>query len=293
MEDIYESSLRAAIARLLVFTVLAAALVTADRRFGVVAQVRGYAAAATEAVFDAAAVPAGFGQWLYGAHLDREELLRRNAQLRRANVLLRAQMPRHEFLENENRRLRRLLLDADGGPSMALFAELAPVNLSRSAEQKIILSRGRADNVFPGQLALDAFGVVGQVTAAGLRKSTVTLLTDSSHSVPVQVARNGLQAVVYGGGVRGALNVPHLSQQADIKEGDLLVTSGLGRRFPAGHPVARVVSVLSDDRETTLTVAAAPVAQLDYLKEVVLLHRAVPESPATTVKPPPAAGDSP
>lgn len=292
MEDIYESSLRAAIVRLLVFTVLAAALVTADRRFGVVAQVRGYAAAATEAVFDAAAVPAGFGQWLYGAYLDREELLHRNAQLRRANVLLRAQMPRHEFLENENRRLRRLLLDAAGGPSMALFAELAPVNLSRSAEQKIILSRGRADNVFPGQLALDAFGVVGQVTAAGLRKSTVTLLTDSSHSVPVQVARNGLQAVLYGGGVRGALNVPHLSQQADIKEGDLLVTSGLGRRFPAGHPVARVASVLSDDRETTLTVAAVPVAQLDYLKEVVLLHRAVAESPAATVKPPPA-GDSP
>ena len=293
MEDIYESSLRAAIVRLLVFTALAAALVTADQRFGVVAQVRGYAAAAAEAVFDAAALPAGFGQWLYGAYLDREELLRRNAQLRRANVLLRAQLPRHEFLEQENRRLRRLLLDADGGPAVALFAELAPVNLSRSAEQKIILSRGRADTVVPGQLALDAFGVVGQVTAAGLRKSTVTLLTDSSHSVPVQVARNGLQAVVYGGGVRGALSVPHLSQQADIKEGDLLVTSGLGRRFPAGHPVARVVSVLCDDRETTLTVAAAPVAQLDYLKEVVLLYRAAPDSPAATVKPPPAAGDSP
>jgi len=225
----------------LVCTARAAALVTAGQRLGVVAQVRGYAAAAAEAVFDAAALPAGFGQWLYGAYLDREELLRRNAQLRRTNVLLRAQLPRHEFLEQENRRLRRLLLDADGGPAVALFAELAPVNLSRSAEQKIILSRGRADNVFPGQLALDAFGVVGQVTAAGLRKSTVTLLTDSSHSVPVQVARNGLQAVVDGGGVRGALSVPHLSQQADIKEGDLLVTSGLGRRFPAGHPVARVV----------------------------------------------------
>ena len=117
---------------------------------------------------------------------------------------------------------------------------------------------------------LGAEGLVGQIIETGALSARVLLIDDLAHSTPVVVLRNGLRALAHGQGP-GALSLPYLSSQDDIRLGDLLVTSGLGGRFPPGYPVARVLSVEGFTSDAFLTVRAEPLAPLRRLQDVVVL----------------------
>ena len=118
------------------------------------------------------------------------------------------------------------------------------------------------------------------MTRVGAFRSAVSLITDSSQAVPVQVLRNGLRCIVYGTGRSGQLTVPYLDRNADIRQGDMLVSSGMGGHFPRGYPVARVTDVTVDVNEPFLGVSAAPVAALDYGREVLLVWPGEEDAPA-------------
>ena len=96
------------------------------------------------------------------------------------------------------------------------------------------------------------------------------LITDASHAIPVQVLRNGLRTVAAGTGQLNRLIAPYLPNDADIQVGDQLVTSGLGGKFPAGYPVARVSEVKREPGKPFSTVVAQPLAALDRSREVML-----------------------
>lgn len=196
-------------------------------------------------------------------------------------------------LENENQRLRELLQSANRSWERVQIAELLAVDLDPFRRQ-MLLNKGSNDGIFEGQPLLDAHGVMGQVIRVNAYNSTAMLLTDPSHAIPVQVNRNGLRAIALGTGNSDELDIPHIPNNADIQVGDLLVSSGLGQRFPADYPVAEVVAVVRDPREPYAHITARPSALLEQAREVLLvwLHDenqpqqpAAAEQPAGEVKP--------
>jgi len=136
---------------------------------------------------------------------------------------------------------------------------------------RIIINKGERDGVVLGQPVLDARGLMGQVVELMPYTSRVLLLTDSTHSIPVQVNRNGLRAIASGTGNPERLELRHVADTADIKEGDLLVSSGLGQRFPAGYPVATVKEVIHDSGQPFAIVRAVPTAALNRSRYLLLV----------------------
>ncbi|EPN60191.1 rod shape-determining protein MreD, partial [Pseudomonas syringae pv. actinidiae ICMP 19096] len=136
---------------------------------------------------------------------------------------------------------------------------------------RIIINKGERDGVVLGQPVLDARGLMGQVVELMPYTSRVLLLTDTTHSIPVQVNRNGLRAIASGTGNPERLELRHVADTADIKEGDLLVSSGLGQRFPAGYPVATVKEVIHDSGQPFAIVRAVPTAALNRSRYLLLV----------------------
>jgi len=148
---------------------------------------------------------------------------------------------------------------------------------------RILINKGERDGVFLGQPVLDARGLMGQVVELMPYTSRVLLLTDTTHSIPVQVNRNGLRAIASGTGNPERLELRHVADTADIKEGDLLVSSGMGQRFPAGYPVATVNEVIHDSGQPFAIVRAIPTAALNRSRYMLLVFsdRRTPEERAT------------
>jgi rod shape-determining protein MreC len=215
-------------------------------------------------------IPALIASRMSEKFASREALQAENERLRQLHFLTSAQLQKLTVLEAENRRLRRLLDSAARLPERAIIAELLSV-ASDPYRHQIVIGKGSRRGVFVGQPILDANGIVGQVLHAGPLSATGLLITDRNHALPVQVDRNGLRGIVVGTGRYRSLELPYLPINADIQEGDLLITSGLGGRFPSGYPVARVVKVERDPARPFARIEAAPTAELDRIREVLLL----------------------
>jgi rod shape-determining protein MreC len=217
-------------------------------------------------------LPVTTGQWLTETLASRQNLLEENASLRAQHLLLKAQMERFSALEAENVRLRELL-----GSSFRfrvgerlLIAELSAA-ATNPFSQQVVINKGSRYGAFVGQPVLDAEGVMGQVLHVTPLSATVMLITDPNHALPVQVNRSGLRAIAVGTGRANQLELAYLPNNADIRVGDRLVTSGLGGRFPYGYPVGTVVQVEHDPRQPFARVIAEPSARLDRNREVLLV----------------------
>lgn len=224
-----------------------------------------------------ATVPTRAGAWLVEFFRGDSAMREDYKQLRADRPLLLAKLQKYEALEAENNHFRRLLNAAERVSERALVAELLEVG-TEPFTRKIVITKGEHHGVYPGQPVIDAFGIMGQVTEVDPYTSRVTLITDPSHAIPVQVNRSGLRAMVFGTG-QDTVAVRYLTALADIQAGDLLVSSGIGGGFPAGYPVARVSRINNDPNEAFLAVDAEPVAQLGHNKEVLLIW------PGSGVKP--------
>ena len=183
---------------------------------------------------------------------------------------MRARLQQFEALEAENMRLRDLVGSSFKIGDRVLIAELLAVDLD-PYKQQVVINQGSLAGVFVGQPVLDANAVMGQVIQVTPMTSTVLLITDASHALPVQVNRNGLRTIAFGTGRIHELELPHLPHNADIREDDLLVTSGLAGHFPPGYPVARVTQVNREPGEPFATVIATPSAHLERTREVLLV----------------------
>jgi rod shape-determining protein MreC len=173
-------------------------------------------------------------------------------------------------LIEQNVRLRELLNSSALVDDQVLVGELIGVD-PNPFTQRLLIDKGEKDGVFIGQPVLDARGLMGQVVEVMPYSSRVLLLTDATHSIPVQVNRNGLRAIASGTGNPERLELRHVADTADIKEGDLLVSSGLGQRFPAGYPVATVREVNHDSGQPFAVIRAEPTAALNRSRYVLLV----------------------
>src|SRR5882672_11271577 len=171
---------------------------------------------------------------------ERSQLISENEQLKRERLEAEFRLQRLAALETENERLRQLLDSTERVGLRALVAEILSVDLN-PYRQRFDLNRGLTDGVYVGQALLDAQGIVGQIVRVDAFTAEAVLITDADTAVPVSVNRNGLRTIAVGDS--GRLRLPYLVNSADIKVGDLLVSSGLGGVFPAGYPVGHVVEV--------------------------------------------------
>ena len=158
-----------------------------------------------------------------------------------------------------------------------MVAEVLSVDSDPYSDQ-IVINRGAGDGVYEGQPVLDALGIVGQILHVGQASSRVILITDISHAVPVRVQRNGLRLLASGSGQIDRLNHNFVPQSADIKIGDLLVTSGLGGKYPEGYPVAKVSFVNNNESREFVQIFSTPVAQIDRLRYLLLLSEKEPQN---------------
>lgn len=201
----------------------------------------------------------------------RDELASELARLRRRQLLYEARLQRLDALEVENIRLRELLDSSHNLDQNVLIAELIEIDLD-PYRHLIQINKGSNKGVYRGQPVLDANGVVGQIDEVGPFSARVRLITDPSHALPVQVNRNGIRAIASGTGQRQQLAITSLPNNTSVREGDLLVTSGLGGRFPQGYPVARIATVATQPGRAFARVTAEPTGSLDRIQEVLLVR---------------------
>ena len=208
--------------------------------------------------------------WLGESTTSRNDLELELGRLRAERLLTNARLQRLTALEAENARLRALLDARTRVRDVVRVAEIMAVD-ANPYEHNLIIDIGSRDGVYDGQAIVDADGVVGQVIKTGVMTSQAVLISDADHALPVEVNRNGLRTIAVGTGEIDQLDLPFLPNNADVRAGDLLVTSGLGGAFPAGYPVAVVNTVTRIPQEPFADVTATPSAALDQVREVMLV----------------------
>lgn len=214
--------------------------------------------------------PIQFGARVAGNLTTRLILIEENVRLTEENLLLSSKAQRFAALEQENQRLRELLDSSSTLQQNVIVADVLAIETTPWTRQ-IVVNKGTTQGVFVGQPLLDAYGVIGQISHVGPLSSTALLITDPRHALPVLINRSGLRAIAVGGDLPDELSLSFVSTNADIRTGDLVVTSGLGRRFPVGYPVGRVERVSLNPGDAFATIIVKPSAQVGHSREVLLL----------------------
>ncbi len=266
----------------MLYGLLAVVLMAMDQRGNYVPRIRSAAGTLVEPVYHVIEWPIRATRNLFMQFQSRRSLRHENEDLREALLEQKAALQRLETLTEENRRLRSLFEGAEGQEFEYRFAELLRVDLDPFSH-KVLIDRGSSDGVAEGQAVIDGTGVMGQVEDVNLHFSTVRLISDPNHALPVQINRTGLRSVAFGTGETGSLLLNSVPREADVREGDLIVTSGLGDRFPRGYPVARVTGINREQGLTFALINATPLAALDRGREVLLISSPEVESPVAEV----------
>jgi len=255
--------------RLILLVVLSITLMTLDYRTDTVRSIRSGLSVIVYPVQYLVDLPSNFFGWTTDTLVSRSNLQDENESLRTQNQILKAQLQKFTFIEAENVHLRDLLQSSKRVGERMLIAELLSVNLDPFRRQVVINKGSSNDDLYVSQPLLDADGIMGKIVHIYLLTSTAILITDPDHSLPVQVARNGLRTIAVGSSNK--LELLYLPNNADIQVGDELITSGLGCVFPAGYPVARVTAVNTNPSLPFAQVLAEPTAKLNRSREVLLV----------------------
>ena len=256
--------------RLILLLFASIILMVLDNRqnhLGAVRQAIGAAVYPLQVIVDA---PFRLWEWVRDGTADRNQLQLELSRLQAERLLTNARLQRMTALEAENARLRDLLEARAQVRDEVRVAEIMAVD-ANPYRHNIVIDIGENEGAYDGQAIVDVTGVIGQIIETGLMTSQAMLISDPSHSLPVEVNRNGFRTIANGTGEFGRLVLPFVTNNADIRPGDLLVTSGLGGAFPAGYPVAVVETVNRIPQEPFADVTATPAAALDQVREVMLI----------------------
>jgi rod shape-determining protein MreC len=273
----------APLVRLGFFVSLALLLMVLDARFRYVESVRQVVALLAYPLQRVALTPVELFDAAAGFFTTQVSLTRENEQLRSKRLFAANELLTLEGLRAENAQLRRLLEARERLPRESTLAEI----LYRGRDpfsRKVVIDKGRQQGIQAGQAVIDDIGVVGQVTRVYPLLSEVTLITDKEQRTPVQVLRNGLRAVIYGGGDKGTLDLSYTAANADVLADDVLVTSGIDGTFPPGLPVAKVSRVERDAAYSFATITCVPIAGTDQNRQVLVLSQeaGLPAYPSET-----------
>jgi rod shape-determining protein MreC len=263
--------------RLVLVLFCSALLIFFDHKMASFESVRGYLQSLVSPLQYLANTPKQLMTWASTNLTTRQQLMIENQQYRLNELDFHEEAMQLDILKQENDRLRSLLASPLRSEIKKMVAEVLSVDSDPYSDQ-IVINRGAGDGVYEGQPVLDALGIVGQILHVGQASSRVILITDISHAVPVRVQRNGLRLLASGSGQIDRLIHNFVPQSADIKIGDLLVTSGLGGKYPEGYPVAKVSFVNNNESREFVQIFSTPIAQIDRLRYLLLLSEKEPQN---------------
>jgi len=264
------------------FSVLSAVLLLSDARFNYLHLFRQAIATLVYPVQRLGTLPSDLAGRIGDFFVTQARLQRENDQLKHQELVNSAALQVLKSLESENRHLRELLalrerIPRDFIPARVLYGHRDPFT------RRLVVDRGMQNGVRAGWAVVDENGVVGQVTRVFPWLSEVTLITDKEQAVPIQAARSGLRGVTFGIGYDGTLELRFMPVNADIQNGDLLVTSGIDGTYPAGVPVAVVTNVERNAAYAFARITCTPAAGVNSANHVLIVAASeqLPENPAT------------
>ena len=271
--------------RLYIALILSALLIFVDHKTDQFDMVRGYLQSIVSPLQYIANTPKQVMTWVDENITSRKALINENQQLLQQQLRFKERLLELDIVKQENNRLRALLASPVRSDIKKMVAEIISVDGDPYTHQ-VVINRGTNSGVYEGQPVLDDKGIVGQVLHVGTTSSRVLLITDLTHVVPVRIKRNGIRLLATGSGRIDRLVHNFVPHSTDIKVGDLLVTSGLGGKFPEGYPVSVVIKVTQDESRPFAQVVSKPVAQIDRLRYLLLLW---PTTKHTMFAPSPSA----
>jgi rod shape-determining protein MreC len=267
-------------ARLVFFAVLSLLLMFVDARYKYLESTRSVLSVLVSPVQRLATLPNELWRQAGDFFVTQSSLLNENKDLHMKLERDSAQLVQWQSLLQENQHLRNLMALQQRSQLTGQFAEI--VYAERDIfRRKVLINKGDADKIQPGQVVMDDKGIVGQITRVYPWLSEVTLITEKDHAVPVQVQRSGLRSVVFGAGDTSQLSLRYMPVSADIQNGDLLVTSGLDGIYPQGIPVAKVEKIERDAAYPFAQIACVPVGGVDKHRHLLVLSAIakLPERP--------------
>ncbi|MDU7467090.1 MAG: rod shape-determining protein MreC [Serratia marcescens] len=256
--------------RLFLAVIAAIGLIVADSRLGTFVKIRNYMDTAVSPFYFLANGPRKVLDSVSETLATRQQLELENRALRQELLLKNSDILLLGQFKQENARLRELL----GSPLRQDEHKMVTQVISTGSDpysDQVVIDKGSDNGVYEGQPVISDKGVVGQVVAVAKVTSRVLLICDASHALPIQVLRNDIRVIAAGRGCADDLQLEHLPNNTDIRVGDVLVTSGLGGRFPEGYPVAVVSSVKVDNQRAYTVIQARPTAGLQRLRYLLLL----------------------
>lgn len=267
--------------RLFLALILSVALIICDVNYRPFTVIRYYLDSAISPLYYVSNFPLSAFNELNDLSAKHQALLDENVLLKEQLQMQQSDLVRLDSLKKENDELRTLLGSPLRNDEYKKVAQVLLVDTNPYSYQ-ITLDKGTREGVFVGQPVVDEKGVVGQIFKTAYNTSRAILICDSQHAIPVQVLRNGITMVAVGNGCNNDLLLDFLPNNVDIQVGDVLVTSGLGGRFPKGYPVATVSSVKVDMHDSTPVISATPTADLKRLRYLLLLWNEHNKSQAVT-----------
>ncbi|MFM8454408.1 MAG: rod shape-determining protein MreC [Gammaproteobacteria bacterium] len=267
--------------RLLVLFLLSLTCLFADYNYNLGEGFRARAIGFFYVLQKTATSPLVFFKEVKGHFQENQSLRLKLENMESENRRLKSQLLTMGYLETENERLRLLLGTKPRAKEAYQIAELVSLGAGahpRANSHQVILNKGKVDQVFKGQMVIDSQGLVGQVVELGENHSKVLLITDPDSGVPVEILRNGIKTNALGMGQSNLLSLYNVPRAADIKEGDLVVTSGLGGKYMPGYPVGKVSAVSNKNGEHFLQVFVEPLAALESSKLVLLVNNNNPNN---------------
>lgn len=256
--------------RLFIAISISASLMLADSRLDAFSGVRYILNSIVAPIQYTANLPRTMFDGLYQRFNSRQQLIENTESLKREILFLKSRVGLLDQYEEENQRLRKLLGSPFVRDEKKVVTEVMAVDSSPYRHQ-VVIDKGLTDGVYVGQPVINEKGIVGQVTFVAAHNSRVLLLVDANNSIPVQVVRNDIRVIASGKGELENIYLEHISLSTDIREGDLLVTSGLGGLYPEGYPVAYVSEVDNDNSRQFAQIKADPVVEFDRLRYLLLI----------------------
>ena len=256
--------------------IVSVVIMTVDHRYQHLQVVRSSLATITYPLQYLAHLPSAISEILSENLASRSDLISDNEKLREQALFNQAKLQRLALLEQENARLRQLLASpAQTSNEQVLIAEILSVDL-HPFKQLISINKGKRQGVYEGQPLVAAKGIIGQVVEVFPLHSSALLISDPNHALLAETNRTNLRALLVGSGKTDRVELKNVSSSADIRIGDLLHTSGLDGRYPPNYPIAEVTTINNRPGEAFLHVEARPLADLDTIREVLLLWTTPP-----------------
>ncbi|OUS30579.1 rod shape-determining protein MreC [Thalassotalea sp. 42_200_T64] len=256
--------------RMLVALLLSGVFIYCDHKLASFEVARGYLQSLVSPLQYIASTPKQIMDYASDNLVSHKQLMLDNQRLKMNVLMLYEQLLELDILKQENDRLRKLLASPLRNPLKKMVAEILAVDSDPYSHQ-IVINRGINDGIYEGQPVIDETGVVGQILHVGANNSRVLLITDITHAIPLRVHRNGVRVIASGTGSINQMEVNHIAHSTDIRVGDLLVTSGLGGKFPEGYPVATVSYISENPNKQFARIRVQPIVEMNRLRYLLLL----------------------